>query len=99
MTISSLVAALTVGAVIGMCSRWFLPSSHGMPFWVPLAVAVCAALLGSVTAGLAGVGDSGLSVVELVLQVSFAIAGVVLVAVTADRRPSDSRYDRFGRHG
>lgn len=99
MTISSLVAALTVGAVIGVCARWFLPPGRGIPFWVPLAVAIGAAVLGSVIARLAGVGGSGPGVVEVVLEVTFATTGVALVAATADRRPSDPRYDRFGRHG
>jgi uncharacterized membrane protein YeaQ/YmgE (transglycosylase-associated protein family) len=99
MTISSLVAALSVGAVIGVCARWFVPSGRGIPFWVPLGVAIGAAVLGSVIARLAGVGGSAVSVVEVVLQVTFATAGVALVIATADRRPSDPRYDRFGRHG
>jgi small basic protein len=99
MTISSLVAALTVGAVIGVCARWFVTPDRGIPFWVPLAVAIGAAVLGSVTAHLAGMGDAALSVVEVILPVMFATVGVALVIATGDRRPNDSRYDRFGRHG
>lgn len=99
MTISSLIAALTIGAIIGVCARWFVPPNRGIPFWVLLAVAIGAAVLGSVIVRLAGVGDSALSLVEVVLQVTFATAGVTLVAATADRSPSNPRYDRFGRHG
>ncbi len=99
MTISSLVAALTVGAVVGVCARWFVPPHRGIPFWVPLAVAIGAAVLGSVTASLAGVGDAALSAAEVILQITFATAAVALVIATGDRRPRDHRYDRFGRHG
>ena len=97
MTISSLVTALAIGTVLGVCGRWIVPAGRGVPFWVPLAVALGAAVLGTVVGRLAGVDSPGVSPVEVTLQVVFAAAGVSLVAATADHRPPDRHYDGFGR--
>ncbi|XVU20871.1 GlsB/YeaQ/YmgE family stress response membrane protein [Actinoplanes sp. CA-054009] len=88
MTVSSLVTALLVGAALGAGARWLLPATRGVPFWVPLAVAVGAAVLATVVARFAGVDTSGVAPVEVILQVVFAAAGIALVAGTADRRYS-----------
>ncbi|SNY55297.1 GlsB/YeaQ/YmgE family stress response membrane protein [Paractinoplanes atraurantiacus] len=85
MTVSSLVTALLVGAALGAGARWLVPATRGVPFWVPVAVAVGAAVLATVVARFAGVDTSGVSAVEVFLQVVFAAAGVALVAGTADR--------------
>ncbi|SNY25661.1 GlsB/YeaQ/YmgE family stress response membrane protein [Paractinoplanes atraurantiacus] len=92
MTVSSLVTALAVGAALGLGGRWIGPARRGTPFWVPLAVAVGAAMLATVVARLAGIDTVGVTVVEVVLQVVFAAIGVAFVAATGDRR-----YDNAGR--
>jgi hypothetical protein len=96
MTISSLLTALAAGVALGLAGRFLVPAGRGVPFWVPLAVGIGAALLGTITARLAGVDTSGVSAVEVLLQAVFAGVAVALVAATADRRPSDARYDRIG---
>jgi hypothetical protein len=96
MTLSSLVTALAVGLVIGLGSRWIVPLVRGVPFWVPLAVAISTAMLGTVIARLAGVDTSGVSPVEVVMQVAFASSGVVAVAATTERREQDRRHDGLG---
>lgn len=97
MTGTSLVTAVTVGLVVGALARWLVPACRGVPFWLPLAVGVGAAVLGTVTARLAGVDTSQVSPVELVLQVTLASLGVGAVAVTADRQPRTSRYGKTGK--
>ena len=86
MTISSLITALAVGTVLGLGGRWLVPAGHAIPFWVPLAVAVSAAMLATVMVRLVGIDASGVTAVEVVVQVIFALTGVGLVAATADRR-------------
>ena len=93
MTITSLLTALAVGAVIGLAGRILMPAGRGIPFWVPLAVGIGAAVLGTVTARLAGVETPGVAAIELLLQIVFAGVAVALVAATADRRPSRRRYE------
>ena len=97
MTATSLLTAVTVGLVLGILVRWLVPACRGVPFWLPLAVGVGAALSGTVAARLAGVDTSQVSVVELVLQVALAGLGVGAVAVTADRQPRTSRYGKTGK--
>ena len=96
MTISSLLTALAVGVVLGISGRFLVPAGRGVPFWVPLAVGIGAALLGTITARLAGIDTAGVSAIEVLLQTIFAGVAVALVTATADRRPSDARYDRIG---
>ncbi|MEV4351289.1 hypothetical protein AB0J83_43085 [Actinoplanes sp. NPDC049596] len=80
MTVSSLVTALAIGTLLGLAARRL---RRAVPFWVPLAVAVGAAMLATVLARLAGLGTTA----EVLLQTLFAATGIVLVAATADRYP------------
>ncbi|MCM4083815.1 hypothetical protein [Paractinoplanes hotanensis] len=92
MTISSLITALAVGTTFGLGGWWLIPAGRSVPFWVPLAVAVSAAMLATVVVRLAGIDTSGVTAVEVVVQMVFAGTGVGLVAATADRR-----FDGAGR--
>jgi hypothetical protein len=96
MTGSSLVTAVMVGLVLGVVVRWLGPTRRAVPFWLPPAVGVGAAVLGTVVARLGGVDTSQVSPVELVLQVGLAGLGVGAVAVTADRQPRTSRDGKAG---
>ena len=96
MTGTSLIAALTVGLVLGLLARRLVPACRAVPFWLPPAVGVGAAVLGTVTARLAGVGTAQVSPVELILQVVAAGLGLGAVAATADR-PAPGRYGSPGR--
>lgn len=97
MTGTSLIAAVTVGLVVGALVGWLVPACRGVPFWLPLAVGVGAALLGTVAARLAGVDTSQVSPVELVLQFVLAGVGVGAVALTSDRQPPTSRPGKTGK--
>lgn len=97
MTGTSLATAVVVGLVVGLLVRWLVPACRSVPFWLPPAVGVGAAVLGTVTARLGGVDTSQVSLVELVLQVTLAGLGVGAVALTADRQPPTSRYGKTGK--
>ncbi len=92
MTASSLIAAVAVGLVLGVLAWWLVPACRRVPFWLPSAVGVGAAVLGTVIARLAGVDTSRVSPVELVLQVAVAALSLGVVAATADHRPPTNRY-------
>lgn len=98
MTITHLIAAVAVGAVIGIAGRFIMPPRRRVPVWLPVAVGVGAALLGTVVARLADSGSAGFSMAELAMQLTFGALGVALVAATADRQPMDrASQDRTGR--
>lgn len=87
---STLLSALGVGVVVGVVGRLVLPGRSAAPVWLAVALGVAAALLGSVSARLAGV-DTGIDANQwaphrLVAQVGFAVPAVVLGVVTAGRR-------------
>jgi uncharacterized membrane protein YeaQ/YmgE (transglycosylase-associated protein family) len=91
MTASSLITAVAVGLVLGALAWCLVPACRRVPFWLPSAVGVGAAGLGTVIARLAGVDTSRVSPVELVLQVALAALSLGVVAATADRQPSTGR--------
>lgn len=93
MTAASLISAVTVGLVLGVLVRWLVPACSDVPVWLPPAVGVGAATLGTVAASLGGVDTSQLSPVELVLQVGLAGVAVSVVALTGER---DRRYGKTG---
>jgi hypothetical protein len=96
-TATSLITAVAVGLVLGLLARWITPACRGVPFWLPLAVGVGAAMLGTVAARLAGVDTSQVSSIELVLQAALACLGVGAVAWTAHRQPPTSQYGKTGK--
>jgi uncharacterized membrane protein YeaQ/YmgE (transglycosylase-associated protein family) len=85
MTGLSLIAAVTVGAVIGVAGRMLAARCRTVPMWLPLAAGIAAAVLATVATRMASVAGPGPTLVEFVLQVLFAAAGVTVVALTADR--------------
>jgi uncharacterized membrane protein YeaQ/YmgE (transglycosylase-associated protein family) len=102
MTMTSLVTAVTIGLVLGVLARWLVPACRRVPFWLPMAVGVGAAVFGTVTARLAGVDTSQVSPVEVILQVT--LAGVCLGVVAATTERQDGRrgvagHERLPSHG
>ena len=84
MTAHSLIIAVTAGVVLGVAGR-LLVRRRPVPLWLPVAAGVAAAVLATVVARAANSDRPGPTVVEVILQVLFAAAGVTLVLVTADR--------------
>ncbi len=86
MTVTGIITALIVGLIVGALGRLVVPGKQNIPLWLTLVIGVVAALLGTVLARAIGVGTSGFSFGELLIQVVLAAAGVALVAGTYGRR-------------
>lgn len=86
MTANSLITAVTVGLFIGVIGRLLTRRARLLPLWLPVSAAVGAAVLAAIIAERADADRPGPTVFEVILQVVFAVAGVTVVAVTADRR-------------
>ncbi|GAB7044700.1 MULTISPECIES: GlsB/YeaQ/YmgE family stress response membrane protein [Catenuloplanes] len=87
MTISSLVTAIVLGAFFGLSGYRLVPADRQVPFWLPLAAGIGAAVLGTIAARLGGVATPGVSPIEILLQAVLAGLGVAGVILTADRLP------------
>jgi hypothetical protein len=97
MTATSLISAVTVGLVLGVLARWLVAACRSVPFWLPPAAGVGAAVLATVAARLAGVDGSQVSLIEVILQLGAAGLSLSAVAATGDRQRSAGRYGRTGR--
>ncbi|GIJ79584.1 hypothetical protein SAMN05443287_104101 [Micromonospora phaseoli] len=89
MTIAGIGTALAVGLAVGWLGRFVLPGRPAVPLWLTMTIGGVAALLGAITAWLAGV--QGFSLLSLVVQAGLAATGVVIVIATAGKERSDSR--------
>ncbi|MGN9777065.1 hypothetical protein ACTMS0_15070 [Micromonospora sp. H33] len=87
MTGNALVHALVVGLAVGALGRLVLPGRPVAPVWLTLAVGVGAALLGTITARVAGVDVAAPSLLRLAVQAGFAGTAVVLAVAAAGRAP------------
>ena len=77
MTIESLLGAIVIGAIIGVLGRLVLPGKQRIPIWLTVVVGIAAALIGSAIVG--SLQDTkGIDVVEILVQVALAAAGVAL---------------------
>jgi hypothetical protein len=93
-TAVSLITAVTVGALLGLAGRLATSARRRTPLWLPVAVGVGAALLGTIIARLADSEAAGLTRTEVVLQVVLGVLGVALVVATGDRRPVEGEQLR-----
>jgi hypothetical protein len=94
MTATSLLTALAIGLIIGVVGHRIGRVTRQLPLWLPPAVGVGAALLGTIGARLAGIDSPRVSPVEIGLQTGLAALAVAIVVATTDRRQSSGRYDR-----
>ena len=86
MTVTSLVTAVAVGVALGVLGCLAVPAGRRVPFWLPPAVAVGAAVFATTVARTAADLPPGFSLTELGLQVGSGAAVVAAVLATADRR-------------
>lgn len=81
MTVTGIIVAIIVGAIIGALGRLILPGKQNIPIWLTVVVGIIAALLGTFIANALGVGDtSGFDWLEFVFQLALAVGGVALAA-------------------
>lgn len=81
MTVTGIITAIVVGAIIGALGRLVLPGKQSIGILLTIIVGIVAALIGTFIAGTIGVNDTrGIDWIELALQVGLAVVGVAIVA-------------------
>ena len=91
MTVTGIITAIVVGAIIGAQGRLVVPRRHPLPIWVTIVVGIVAALIGSAIARALGFADTaGIDWRELIVQVILAAIGVVIAANLYTRRGRSS---------
>jgi uncharacterized membrane protein YeaQ/YmgE (transglycosylase-associated protein family) len=88
MTVTGIVTALIIGAVIGALARLILPGRQHIPVWLTILVGIVAALIGTALARAVGIPTvtSGIDWLELLVQLVLAVIGVAAVAAAYGRR-------------
>lgn len=88
MTVTGIITAIIIGAVIGALARLLLPGRQSIPIWLTIVVGIVAALIGTFIARAVGIptDTGGIDWLELLVQVVVAMIGVALVAGAYGRR-------------
>ena len=88
MTITGIIAAIVIGAIIGGLARLILPGKQNIPIWLTIVVGIIAALIGTFLARALGISTdtNGIDWHELLVQLIVAVIAVsVLVGVYGRR--------------
>lgn len=86
MTVTGIITAIIIGAIIGVLGRLILPGKQNIPIWLTVVVGIVAALIGTAIVG--GLRDTeGIDWIELAVQIILAVIGVAI----ADRLYSGRR--------
>ena len=81
MTVTGIISAIVVGAIIGALGRLVLPGRQAIPIWLTIVIGIVAAIVGTLLANALDVGNTrGFDWIELIIQIALAAAGVALVA-------------------
>jgi len=81
MTVTGIITAIIIGAIIGFLGRLVAPGKQNIPIWLTILVGIVAAFIGTWIAGLFNVADTGgIDWIELILQIVVAAIGVTVVA-------------------
>lgn len=88
MTITGIITAIVVGAIIGFLGRLIVPGRQHIPVWLTIVIGIVAAFIGTFVARAIGIPTetSGIDWLELLVQVIVAAIGVALVAGLYGRR-------------
>jgi uncharacterized membrane protein YeaQ/YmgE (transglycosylase-associated protein family) len=87
-TVTSIIVAIIVGAIIGALGRLVVPGRQPIPIWLTIVIGIVAAFIGTFIARAIGIptATSGIDWGELLVQVVVAALGVFLVAGFYSRR-------------
>jgi uncharacterized membrane protein YeaQ/YmgE (transglycosylase-associated protein family) len=86
-TITGIITAIVIGAIIGFVGRLVAPGKQNIPIWLTVLVGIVAAFIGTAIAKLFGVASTGgIDWIELILQVIVAAIGVTIAAGAYSRR-------------
>ena len=87
MTVTGIITAIVIGAIIGALGRLVVPGRQPIPIWVTIIVGIVAALIGTFIARALGVASTrGFDWIELIIQIVLAAGGVILAANVYGRR-------------
>ena len=88
MTITGIITAIVIGAIVGVLGRLILPGKQPIGMLVTILVGIVSALLGTALARALGIptATNGIDWLELLVQVVVAALGVALVASLMGRR-------------
>jgi uncharacterized membrane protein YeaQ/YmgE (transglycosylase-associated protein family) len=87
MTVTGIITAIIIGAIIGFVGRLVAPGKQNIPIWLTILVGIVAAFIGTWIAGLFGVADTGgIDWIELIMQIVVAAIGVTVVAGIYSKR-------------
>jgi uncharacterized membrane protein YeaQ/YmgE (transglycosylase-associated protein family) len=86
-TVTGIITAIIIGAIIGFLGRLVAPGKQDIPIWLTVIVGIVAAFIGTWIASLFGVENTaGIDWIELILQIVVAAIGVTVVAGIYGRR-------------
>jgi uncharacterized membrane protein YeaQ/YmgE (transglycosylase-associated protein family) len=87
MTITGIISALVIGAIIGGLARLVLRGRQNIPIWLTIIIGIIGAVIGTFLAQVFGVAvTGGINWIELALQIAVAAAGVAIAAGAYGRR-------------
>lgn len=88
MTVTGIITAIVIGAIIGALGRLVVPGKQPIPIWLTIVVGIVAAFIGTFIARAIGIptATSGIDWLELIVQVIVAAIGVILVSNLYGRR-------------
>lgn len=88
MTVTGIITAIVIGAIIGALGRLVVPGKQHIPIWLTIVVGIVAAFIGTFIARAIGIPTAtrGIDWLELLVQVIVAAIGVVLVSNLYGRR-------------
>lgn len=87
MTITGIISALVIGAIIGMLARLIVPGRQGIPIWLTIVIGIIGAIVGTFLAQVVGVAvTAGIDWIEIAMQVAVAAVGVAIAAGAYGRR-------------
>ncbi|MEO3788214.1 GlsB/YeaQ/YmgE family stress response membrane protein [Actinocorallia sp. B10E7] len=95
MTVTGIITAIIIGAIVGMLGRLVLPGRQSIGVLLTVGVGIVAALVGTVLAQQVGVATTdGVDWIELAFQVILAAVGVGIAASLTGRghRTHRGRY-------
>ncbi len=87
MTITGIIMAIVIGAIIGALARLVLPGRQNIGILLTIIIGIVAALLGTWLAQLVGVATTnGIDWIEIVFQVGLAALAILLFTGVGSRR-------------
>lgn len=88
MTVTGIITAIIVGAIIGVLGRLVVPGRQPIPIWLTIVIGIIAAFIGTFIARAIGIPTEtkGIDWLELLVQVIVAAIGVAIVAGAYSRR-------------